>query len=145
MRWNRHFGYCRIEPWYRVVFTRQRCHVGATGPTLRLQVRRELFSYLQGHSQRYFLSHFAGALANRISEVALGVANTIWTVLFDFWPLIITFTVSLVLLMGVNLQLALTLGLWIAMYVLVSFFSAAMPAVCAKIRCSEKSGQWQDC
>lgn len=94
------------------------------GPTLRLQVRRELFSYLQGHSQRYFLSHFAGALANRISEVALGVANIIWTVLFDFWPLIITFTVSLFLLMGVNLQLALTLGLWIAMYVLVSFFLA---------------------
>jgi len=94
------------------------------GPTLRLQVRRELFSYLQGHSQRYFLSHFAGSLANRISEVALGVANTIWTVLFDFWPLIITFSVSLILIMGVNLQLALTLALWIAVYVLISFFLA---------------------
>jgi ATP-binding cassette subfamily B protein len=94
------------------------------GPTLRLQVRRELFSYLQGHSQRYFLSHFAGSLANRISEVALGVANTIWTVLFDFWPLIITFSVSLILMMGVNLQLALTLALWIAVYVLISFFLA---------------------
>ncbi|HHZ71285.1 MAG TPA: ABC transporter ATP-binding protein [Methylococcaceae bacterium] len=94
------------------------------GPTLRLQVRRELFSYLQGHSQRYFLSHFAGSLANRISEVALGVANTLWTVLFDFWPLIITFSVSLVLMMGVNLQMALTLALWIAVYVLISFFLA---------------------
>lgn len=47
------------------------------GPALRLRVRRELFSYLQYHSQRYFLSHFTGSLANRISEVSLGVAHTI--------------------------------------------------------------------
>lgn len=94
------------------------------GPTLRLQVRRELFNYLQGHSHRYFLSHYAGSLANRISEVALGVANTIWTVLFDFWPLIITFGVSLVLLISVNNKLALALGLWLAIYVLISFFLA---------------------
>lgn len=94
------------------------------GPTLRMQVRRDLFSYLQGHSQRYFQSHFAGSLANRINEVALGVANTIWTVLFDFWPLIITFSVSLILMMNVNLQLALTLALWIAVYVLISFLLA---------------------
>jgi ATP-binding cassette subfamily B protein len=94
------------------------------GPTLRLQVRRELFNYLQGHSHRYFLSHYAGSLANRISEVALGVANTIWTVLFDFWPLIITFSVSLVLLISVNDKLALALGLWLAVYVLISFFLA---------------------
>jgi len=94
------------------------------GPTIRLQVRRELFNYLQGHSHRYFLSHYAGSLANRISEVALGVANTIWTVLFDFWPLIITFSVSLVLLISVNNKLALALGLWLAIYVLISFFLA---------------------
>ncbi|WP_233144528.1 ABC transporter ATP-binding protein [Methyloprofundus sedimenti] len=94
------------------------------GPTLRLRVRRELFAYLQHHSQRYFLSHFAGSLANRISEVSLGVANVIWTVLFDFWPLIISFSVSLILLIGVNLELALTLGLWIAVYVLISFLLA---------------------
>ena len=94
------------------------------GPSLRLRVRRELFAYLQHHSQRYFLSHFAGSLANRISEVSLGVANTIWTVLFDFWPLIISFSVSLILLTGVNLELALTLGLWITVYVLISFLLA---------------------
>ena len=94
------------------------------GPALRLRVRRELFAYLQHHSQRYFLSHFAGSLANRISEVSLGVANVIWTVLFDFWPLIISFSVSLILLIGVNLQLALTLGLWITVYILISFLLA---------------------
>lgn len=94
------------------------------GPALRFRVRRELFAYLQQHSQRYFLSHFAGSLANRISEVSLGVANTIWTVMFEFWPLLITFVVSLILLFNVNLQLAWTLGAWISFYVLISFFLA---------------------
>lgn len=94
------------------------------GPSLRRRVRQELFAYLQQHSQRYFLSHFAGSLANRIGEVSMSVANTLWTVLFDFWPLIITFSVSLVLLIGVNQELALTLGLWIFVYALISFMLA---------------------
>lgn len=94
------------------------------GPSLRRRVRKELFSYLQQHSQRYFLSHFAGSLANRIGEVSMSVANTIWTVLFDFWPLMISFTVSLILLLGVNVQLALTLGVWILVYVFISFLLA---------------------
>jgi ATP-binding cassette subfamily B protein len=95
-----------------------------TGPPMRRTVRRELFAYLQNHSQRYFLSHFAGSLANRISEVSMSVAHTIWTVLFDFWPLMISFTVSLVLLVNVNLDLALTLGAWILGYIIISFFLA---------------------
>ena len=68
------------------------------GPALRRRVRRELFGYLQLHSQRYFLSNFAGSLANRIAEVSMGVSQTIWTVLFDFWPLAISFAVSQLLL-----------------------------------------------
>ena len=94
------------------------------GPSLRRRVRRELFAYLQHHSQRYFLSHFAGSLANRIAEVSMSVAHTTWTVLFDFWPLMISFGVSLILLAGVNSELALTLGLWISAYVLISFLLA---------------------
>ena len=94
------------------------------GPSLRKRVRRELFSYLQHHSQQYFLTHFAGSLGNRISEVSMSVAHTIWTVLFDFWPLVISFTVSLILLFTVNAQLAMTLAAWIIVYVIISFLLA---------------------
>lgn len=94
------------------------------GPELRRRVRRELFAYLQQHSQRYFMSSFAGSLANRIAEVAMSVAYTIWTVLFDFWPLTISFSVSLILLTTVNLRLAAVLGVWTLLYVLVSFLLA---------------------
>lgn len=94
------------------------------GPSLRRRIRRELFAYLQLHSQHYFLSNFAGSLANRIGEVSMSVAHTVWTVLFDFWPLIIVFGVSLILLFSVNSELALALGLWITGYVIISFLLA---------------------
>ncbi|MBK6657541.1 MAG: ABC transporter ATP-binding protein [Proteobacteria bacterium] len=94
------------------------------GPALRRRVRRELFSYLQLHSQRYFLSNFAGSLANRIAEVSMGVAQVIWTTLFDFWPLAISFAVSQYLLASVNPRLALVLGAWTLVYVVTCFLLA---------------------
>ena len=94
------------------------------GPELRRRVRRELFAYLQHHSQRYFMSNFAGSLANRIAEVAMSVTYTVWTVMFDFWPLAISFGVSLVLLAGVSIKLALVLAVWIGAYVVISFILA---------------------
>ena len=94
------------------------------GPALRRRIRRELFAYLQHHSQRYFLSNFAGSLATRIAEVSLSVAQILWTVLFDFWPLIISFSVSLILLFGVNVNLGAALGVWISIYVVVSYILA---------------------
>ncbi len=91
------------------------------GPALRRRIRRQLFAYLQHHSQRYFLSNFAGSLANRIAETSMSTAQVLWTTMFDFWPLAITSTVSLFLLGQVNLQLALVLAIWLTCYVCVSF------------------------
>ena len=42
---------------------------------MRRRVRHQLFGYLQQHSQHYFMSNFAGSLANRISEVAMSYAT----------------------------------------------------------------------
>lgn len=94
------------------------------GPNLRRSVRTQLFGYLQHHSQRYFLGNFAGSLANRISEVSMGVAYSVWTAMFDFWPLVITFSVSLFLLSQVNLDLTLVLAAWIIAYVTISYILA---------------------
>ena len=94
------------------------------GPALRRRIRRQLFAYLQHHSQRYFLGNFAGSLANRIAETSMSTAQVLWTVLFDFWPLAITFSVSLYLLAQVNHDLAAVLAIWIAVYGSVSFVLA---------------------
>jgi len=91
------------------------------GPALRRRIRRDLFAYLQHHSQRYFLGNFAGSLANRIAETSMGSAQVLWTMLFDFWPLIVSFTASLLVLAEVDHGLAAVLGAWVTGYVSISF------------------------
>jgi ATP-binding cassette subfamily B protein len=115
------------------------------GPALRRRVRNSLYGYLQRHSQRYFMGNFAGSLANRIAEVSMGVNHSLWTVLFDFWPVTVTLVVSLVLTAQVSSWLAIVLALWTIGYVVVSYvlamrcreyakaFAAARSAVSGKI------------
>ena len=92
-----------------------------TGPYLRREIRKTLFSYLQHHSHRYFISHFAGSLANRIAEVSMSAMHSLWTITFDFYPLIIKSTVALIILMNASSELALTLSLWLGIYIYVSY------------------------
>ncbi len=94
------------------------------GPSLRRKVRHQLYHYLQYHSQRYFTSHFSGSLANRISEVSMSVNHSLWTLMFDFWPTIVTFGFSFWLLMGVHAGLGYFLAGWILFYILVSYLLA---------------------
>jgi ATP-binding cassette, subfamily B, bacterial len=95
------------------------------GPSLRKKARFSIYKYLQDHSHRYFVSQFAGSLANRINEVSVGINHALWTVMFDFWPVAITFSVSLFLLFQVSSSLAIYLAVWILGYVSVSIFLAA--------------------
>lgn len=116
-----------------------------TGPRMRATIRKSLFSYLQHHSHRYFISQFAGSLANRIAEVSASCMHTLWTIMFDFYPLIIKSTVALIILFDANGQLAIVLTLWLAIYVVVSYvlakrcrvyaqeFSAARSLVTGKV------------
>ncbi len=115
------------------------------GPSLRRRVRNSLYRYLQGHSQRYFMGNFAGSLSNRISEVSMGVNHSLWTVMFDFWPVAVTLATSVALLAQVNTGLTLVLAGWALGYVLISYllamrcrvyarqFAAARSAVSGKI------------
>lgn len=95
-----------------------------TGPYLRAEIRKSLFSYLQHHSHRYFISNFAGSLANRIAEVSMSSMHALWTITFDFYPLIIKSLVALIILFGASTKLALVLCLWLAIYIYVSYWLA---------------------
>ncbi|GBF29348.1 putative multidrug export ATP-binding/permease protein [bacterium MnTg03] len=95
-----------------------------TGPYLRAEIRKSLFSYLQHHSHRYFISHFAGSLASRIAEVAMSSMHALWTITFDFYPLIIKSLVALIVLFNASGELALVLSLWLGIYIYVSYLLA---------------------
>jgi ATP-binding cassette subfamily B protein len=95
-----------------------------TGPRLRADIRKSLFSYLQHHSHRYFISHFAGSLASRIAEVSMSSMHALWTITFDFYPLIIKSLVALIILFSASGELALVLSLWLGIYIFVSYLLA---------------------
>ncbi|MDH3386901.1 MAG: ABC transporter ATP-binding protein/permease [Gammaproteobacteria bacterium] len=103
-----------------------------TGPYLRAEIRKSLFSYLQHHSHRYFISHFAGSLANRIAEVSMSSMHALWSITFDFYPLIIKSLVALIILFGASGELALVLSLWLGIYIYVSYLLARRCRVYAK-------------
>lgn len=94
------------------------------GPLLRQRTSRLLFAYLQHHSPRYFGNHFSGSLAHRISETAMSVNHTVWSIICDFWPIAITFTVSVCLLLSVHQGLGLFVATWVLVYVLTSYWLA---------------------
>ena len=93
-------------------------------PRLRQRVTNDLYAYLQHHSQRYFDDAFAGALAHRISETAAGVTQSVWALLFDFWPIGITLLVAVMFLARSSGALASFVGVWSILFVVVSYVLA---------------------
>lgn len=94
------------------------------GPRQRQQVVREIYHYLQHHSQRYFSNHFAGALAHRISETSLGVTQTLWSLITEFWPTTIVLGVTVGLLFQAQASLGwFALG-WTVLFVGLSYLLA---------------------
>lgn len=94
------------------------------GPRQRQNVTRQIYHYLQYHSHRYFSNHFAGALAHRISETSLGVTQTLWSLIAEFWPIAITLSVSVVLLFQAHVQLGLFSLTWALLFVGLSYWLA---------------------
>lgn len=131
-----------------VIFSRAggRCQI-ILGPRQRQTVTRALYAYLQHHSHRYLSNDFAGALAHRISETSLGVSQTLWTVIFDFWPMAIVFGVAIGILGHAYPGLAELVGIWSIFFVGISFWLAmrARPyAVAASAARSETTGKVVD-
>jgi len=82
-------------------------------PRQRQYVAKALFAYVHGHSHRFLNENFAGALAHRISETALGVNQVLWSIIQEFWPMAIVIVVAnLLLAVGASPWLGLFMGLW---------------------------------
>jgi len=117
------------------------------GPLQRQNVTRLLYAYLQQHSHRYLSSNFAGALAHRVSETAMGVVMTLSTAIFDFWPMVIVFSVSTAMLYRAHPQLAALVGGWALAFLSLSYWLATRCrpyAVDASAARSDTTGQVVD-
>jgi ATP-binding cassette subfamily B protein len=117
------------------------------GPRQRQNVTRALYHYLQYHSHRFLTSDFAGALAHRISETSLGVTQTLWSVLTEFWPAAVALAVSITLLTTAHAELGMFVFAWAAIFVSLSFWLARRArafAVAAAAARSETTGKVVD-
>ncbi|UXY16048.1 ABC transporter ATP-binding protein/permease [Chitiniphilus purpureus] len=94
------------------------------GPRQRQNVTRRVYHYLQYHSHRYLSNNFAGALAHRISETSMGVTQTLWALITEFWPIFIVFSVSIVLLYGAHPSLAAFVLAWAVLFIGISYLLA---------------------
>jgi ATP-binding cassette subfamily B protein len=94
------------------------------GPLQRQNVTRTVYHYLQYHSHRYFTSNFAGSLAHRISEASMGVTQTLWTLITEFWPIAVVLSVSVVLLSNAHPLLGGFFLAWAAAFISLSYWLA---------------------
>ncbi|WP_459205663.1 ABC transporter ATP-binding protein [Pseudomonas sp. MLB6B] len=108
-----------------MLFTRgaASCHIHVL-PLQRRTVTHTVYAYLQRHSHRFISNEFAGALAHRVSEVALGVTQTLSIVLFDLIPLVLTLSLATVLLWTVSPLMAAFMVGWSTVFVAVCYLLA---------------------
>ncbi|XEG75234.1 ABC transporter ATP-binding protein [Pseudomonas sp. abacavir_1] len=108
-----------------VVFTRSANTINIRVlPRQRARVTHTVYAYLQQHSHRFVSNEFAGALAHKVSEVAMGVNQTMNILLFDLIPLLVTLSLaSLVLASASGLLAAFMLG-WSVLFIGISFLLA---------------------
>ncbi len=108
-----------------VLFTRAAagCHIHVL-PLQRRTVTHVVYAYLQQHSHRFISNEFAGALAHRVSEVALGVNQTLSILLFDLIPLLVTLSLATVLLWTASPLMAAFMAGWSALFIAVCYLLA---------------------
>ncbi|MCC6207256.1 MAG: ABC transporter ATP-binding protein [Gammaproteobacteria bacterium] len=109
------------------------------GPRQRQAVTRAIYHYLQHHSYRYFSSNFAGALAHRISETSMGVTQTLWALITEFWPIVIVISVAVVLLFQAHAQLGWFALAWAVFFIGVSYLLARRCRPFAQVAAAARS------
>ncbi len=88
----------------------------------KANINQNLFNYLSRHSVSYFHNRFAGALANKISNVANGFASIAGEAMWNFFPLLIGLFADLYLTYNTHYLLSLILSGWMILFVAINIF-----------------------
>ncbi|MGE0116468.1 MAG: ABC transporter ATP-binding protein [Dongiaceae bacterium] len=91
-----------------------------TGPPLRAKVQKQMFSYLIGHSPRYFQENFAGKLGQKIKEAGRAILGILEIICFDASKISVILAVATTLLALEAPLFAALLVAWMAVYLTVT-------------------------
>ena len=95
--------------------------MGRALPRLQSDMRMKMFKHIQHHSPHYFNERFAGALANKITDMTTQVELLIQQLLFPIIPAITGSLLGAVFLWFVNPLFSWILLVWIVLHVFVCF------------------------
>ena len=86
-------------------------------PEFRKNIRESVFVYTQGHAHSYFANHFAGSLANKISELPRACEQIVDTFIMSFFATALAFCISLAVVFQVNVIFGIILISWVAVFI----------------------------
>lgn len=84
-------------------------------PKLEADIRMAMFDHIQHHSPKYFNEHFAGSLANKVSDMTTQVTSLLLN-LMVFIPAVASSLLILLFFSQINPVFAIILGIWIAIH-----------------------------
>lgn len=87
-------------------------------PQLEAEMRMAMFDHIQRHSPRYFNEHFAGSLANKISDMTTQTTSVLLSMML-FIPTIVTCFLTMVMFAFINPLYALILAVWLAIHFII--------------------------
>lgn len=88
-------------------------------PKLEADIRMEMFDHIQHHSPKYFSTHYAGSLANKISDMPSSVTKIIESLVMLF-PTFITCLLAVIFFFQIHVLFAVILTVWLVLHFSVS-------------------------
>lgn len=85
-------------------------------PQLEADIRMGMFEHIMHHSPKYFNSHFAGNLSNKINDMTIQVTLILQNMLTLFLPTIATSILTIFFFAEVNTLFALIAAAWITIH-----------------------------
>ncbi len=90
-----------------------------TSPRMRALAQKYLFSYMLGHSPRYFQDNFAGKLGQKIKQAGQATVTILQIICFEMVRVTGSVLIGAVLMYLAQPLYALILGVWTALYLTI--------------------------
>lgn len=95
-----------------------------TMPRFRANIRKSLLAQVKQHSNEYFASHFAGSIANKISDLPRSSEIMISTFLFSFMSILMGFFIACFMMWQASHLFTLILLAWFCLHMGITLSTA---------------------
>src|SRR5258706_3353240 len=99
-----------------------------TSPRMRALAQKYMFTYLMGHSPRYFQENFAGKLGQKVKQAGQATVGILGIVAFDMVRVALMMVVGGVLMFEAHASYAIVLAVWGVVYLAI-VIALAKPCV----------------